>query len=523
MFTPSLRYALKVTLLLLLSASTCASTAAIPALVSEGLAPEHTIINSDEEIWTASNGLTPNGQELLQAIKNLDLYGLSPNAFRKDLNQLTGAASGNEELEHQFNRVFERLSQALSQGQTSPTEQSEWSIKQEAVSTDKLFSLLRNKAKLSEILANLRPTSQQHQQLLSALQHYVSIQSNGGWRSLSNSDLVLNPGDRHPDIARLRDRLRIEGDYQGQMQADPLYFGPSLSLALQQFQSRHGLINDGMLDLQTRRTLRVPLAKRIEQLRVNLERWRWLPRELGERYLLVNTAGGYADLIENNARKLTVRTIAGRPYRATPSLSSKITRLVVNPSWGVPHRIAVEDLLPMQQNNNQFFTNKAIRVFSSKGTELDTSTINWSAVSARNFPYRLRQDPGTDNSMGRIKFVFANEFDVYLHDTPNKILFELPSRSFSSGCVRVEEPLLLAKSLIAEDSNALSVLEDSSRSNNADTTNVGLINPVPIYLVYMTAWVDEKGLLHFTTDRYGRDPLIAQELQDNSQRTAALP
>jgi len=411
----------------------------------------------------------------------------------------------------------------LSQGQTSPTEQSEWSIEQEAVSTGALFALLRNETKLPEILANLTPTSKQHQQLLSALQKYLSIQSNGGWTSLASSDRVLNPGDRHPDVARLRDRLRVEGDYQGQMQADPLFFGPSLSLALQQFQSRHGLINDGSLDVQTRRALRVPLAKRIEQLIVNLERWRWLPRELGERHLFVNTAGGYANLIENNTRKLTVRTIAGRPYRPTPSLSSSVTRLVVNPSWGVPHRIAVEDLLPMQQGNNQFFVNKGIRVFSSKGTELDTSTINWSAVSARNFPYRLRQDPGTDNSMGRIKFVFANEFDVYLHDTPNKILFELPSRSFSSGCVRVEQALLLAKRLIAKDSYALNVLENSSRSDNTNTKSIGLLNPVPIYLVYMTAWVDENGLLNFTTDRYGRDPLIAQRLQDNSQRTAALP
>ncbi|MEM7291665.1 MAG: L,D-transpeptidase family protein, partial [Pseudomonadota bacterium] len=190
-------------------------------------------------------------------------------------------------------------------------------------------------------------------------------------------------------------------------------------------------------------------------------------------------------------------------------------RLVVNPSWGVPHRIAVQDLLPLQQKNKNFFAQKNIRVFSNRnGRELEVNpnSVDWSAVTAKDFPYQLRQDPGEQNSMGRIKFVFENEFNVFLHDTPNKVLFELPNRNFSSGCVRIENPFELATAVLADNPNSLEKLEQLSQPGNSHSQSLQLDHALPIYLVYMTAWHDEQGLLHFTTDRYGRDSKIASRL-----------
>ena len=206
---------------------------------------------------------------------------------------------------------------------------------------------------------------------------------------------------------------------------------------------------------------------------------------------------------------LAMRAIVGRPYRATPSFAATLSKVVINPTWTVPRSIAVADLLPVQQKDSDFFQRKHIRVFSNtkQAKEIDPAQIDWPKLDKNNFPYKLRQDAGPTNSLGRIKFVFANPYDIYLHDTPGKFLFNLPNRTFSSGCVRIEKPLQLASSLATTEWR----VDEIQKSIDAGATRtVNLLTPTPIYLVYITTRVDADGDVYFHDDVYARDAAVSK-------------
>lgn len=479
------------------------------------------LLQTHSQLWFKDGVLTENGQQLVKLLKDPSSLGLQQLTPHATVDLHSNAQLVNSALENHFHE----LASALDQGRSKADNANEWHIPHDVFSINKLLDRLRSGETLTAVINSISPTSPEYSKLVSAFQHYQSIQRNGGWPILSESERIIRPGERHLDVKVLRNRLRVEGEFASGMQADPFFYGPSLAKAVRQYQTRHGLLADGVLDRQTRNALRVPVSERLQQIQVNLERWRWLPRTLADRRLWVNSAGAFAQLIDNGDVQIQLRAIAGRPYRATPSLLSSIESLVVNPAWGVPHRIAVQDLLPLQKKNKHFFAQKNIRVFSNsegRSIEVDSSNIDWSAVNTKNFSYRLRQDPGELNSMGRIKFVFANDFNVFLHDTPNKVLFELPNRNFSSGCVRIEDPFKLANAVFADDAQNLEKLQQLSQPGNFRSQSLTLERPLPIYLVYMTAWHDEQGLLHFTADHYGRDRLIANRLtQTHASRVAA--
>jgi murein L,D-transpeptidase YcbB/YkuD len=220
---------------------------------------------------------------------------------------------------------------------------------------------------------------------------------------------------------------------------------------------------------------------------------------------------------------LEKRVVIGRPYRATPMLSSALTRIVLNPDWTVPHRLAVEDLLPLQQADAQFLSRKRIRVYAHEGkdlVEVAPARVDWAHLSAGDFPYTLRQDAGADNSLGRIKFVLPNSEDIYLHDTPTKRLFDLPVRIFSAGCVRVEDPLALAEWLLADAHWSVARLETEIASDR--TRSIQIAEPVPVYLVYWTSWVTPDGAVQFRNDVYDRDTLVAGNTARNEARDPGL-
>lgn len=343
----------------------------------------------------------------------------------------------------------------------------------------------------------------QSQKLALALADYTRISAAGGWPRIGLHGEQLRAGQRHADVKILRNRLKASGDWRGQMQADPLYFSQSLANALQAFQIRHGLISDGVLDERSRAALAVSVDERIASLRLNIQRWKSQALETTGRHIIVNIPGGDLRLFEDRQQVLKLRAIAGRPYRPTPQLSSAISKVVLNPGWSVPRRIAVEDLLPLQQQNPRFFERKKIsahRYVKGKLETVDAGSIDWQALSANNFPYRLHQQAGPSNSMGSMKFVFPNSHSVYLHDTPNKELFDLPTRMFSSGCVRLEHPEALAAALMGPDkAEDLDAILDSGRTASVAVTKTA------IHLSYFTSWVEENGRVHFARDIYGLD------------------
>jgi len=335
--------------------------------------------------------------------------------------------------------------------------------------------------------------------LQAALAHYEQLAAAGGWPALPPGTLPA-PGERDPRVVELRARLRLGGDFEGLPgTADAWFFDAGLQRAIGRFQARHGLPATGELDARTRAALDVPVESRVQQLRATLTRWNWLPRDLGARYLWVNAAGGNLELIDHGAPLIAMRIIAGHPSRPTPSFSDSIRQIVVNPAWSVPRTIAVEDLLPWQQEDPGFLARLRIRVIADDGREVDAARVRWRALDASHFPYRLRQDPGPRNALGRLKFVTHNPWDIFLHDTPSRRLFDLNSRTLSSGCLRLEEPEALAAMLVNDPAALTSALSGTA------TRTLELAEPVPLYVVYLTSWVTPEGVVNFRPDVYGRD------------------
>ena len=327
---------------------------------------------------------------------------------------------------------------------------------------------------------------------------------------------ALRAGDDDPGVAVLRTRLAAWGDHDPNSGAEPNRFDAGLEGDVKNFQARHGLDTDGVVGEKTRAALNTPVADRVRQIKINLERWRWLPLDLGSRRLEVNIAGFYVDVFQDQVSVLSMRAIVGKRYHKTPVFSGLMTYLVLNPSWNVPMSIAVNEFLPKLRQDPSFLNADSYRMLQGWGedqTTLDPHMVDWKVVTKRRFPYRIQQLPGYKNALGKVKFMFPNEFDVYLHDTPARSLFTRTTRDFSHGCVRLEKPLDLAVYLLRDDAAwPWSRLEQVLQSNRE--TTVTLKSPIPVHILYWTAWVDAQGIPHFREDIYDRDTPLAVALTE---------
>jgi murein L,D-transpeptidase YcbB/YkuD len=364
---------------------------------------------------------------------------------------------------------------------------------------------------LNDYLLGLAPASNVYRGLRDALRMYRQRQAQDSWVEVPGGP-KLEPGMADPRVPLLRARLR-RSEHLPVPDLPSEVYDPDLEQAVRNFQRRHGLLVDGIVGDNTLRALNVAPAMRIRQILVNMERWRWMPEDLGDRHVLVNMAGFELDYVENGDSVLNMRVVVGKPYRQTPAFSGRISHLQFHPYWTVPRIIAVEDLLPKFSDNPDLLVEDGFRVFEGPDddSEIDPSSIDWLSLGRNNFPYRLRQDPGPKNALGRVKFMFPNQFAIYMHDTPSRSLFERSVRSFSSGCIRVEKPVELAVRLL-EHKNGWDLTRINAAIDSGETVTVGLPKPVPVHLTYLTAWTAEDGEVHFRSDLYGRDRRIAQAL-----------
>ncbi len=369
-------------------------------------------------------------------------------------------------------------------------------------------------------IAHLPPPHADYRRLHDALRRYEAIRAQGGWTTLPPGP-TLTVGMRVPDVAIARNRLRLTDDYDATLlQADSHMFDAGLDAAVRAFQARHALRVSGRIDDATRAALNVPVEARIEQLAIAMERWRWLPRELGARFVWVNAAEATLRVIDAGQTVLSMRAIVGHSTRPTPSLQGEIRHIVFNPTWSVPMTIATEDLLPKLRRDPDFLARNNFRLFSGWGEtarEITAADVDWAAVDPDRLPYRFVQQPGPTNSLGRIKIAFDNPYDIYIHDTPSKRLFGLRTRTFSSGCVRLEQAAEFAAQLLAQDPNGAG-LNMQRNLDQPDTRGITLARPVPIYIVYITSWVTADGQVHFRRDLYGRDAPVATALRSARDR-----
>ena len=373
--------------------------------------------------------------------------------------------------------------------------------------------------KIEALIKRLRPDRVIYTDLRRALAAHRDLAARGGWPRVPIGP-TLSAGARDPRVAALRVRLALSGDIEGSTfggtrrgGADTSqFFDPTLESAVRAFQRRHLMADDGVVGAGTVAALNVPIGERIDQIRLNLERGRWLLHHVPDSFIVVNVAAFEVYLVAGRQRVWTARCQVGSQARQTPIFRSDMRYLVFNPTWTVPSGILSRDILPpLRRGDLSVLERKKLKVLDRHGGAVSPASVDWSGITARNCPYTFRQDAGPDNALGRVKFMFPNSYSVYLHDTPSRDLFDAPTRAFSSGCIRVDRPLELAELLLASRKWDASAIQRAVESGK--TTTVSLPRPLPVMLLYWTAFpIQGSGLVSFAPDLYRRDAPILKAL-----------
>jgi L,D-transpeptidase YcbB len=411
---------------------------------------------------------------LLRAIDGLSEEGLQPRRYHREaIARLTGA-----ERDVLATDAFLTAATHLSRGVVDPQfARPAWCAPPPQLDVAAILQAALDENTIAESLAAAAPRHEGYARLRKALAAYRTV----SWNAVPPGR-SLRLGDDDPRVSDVRRRLGAAGE--GSL------FDADLDQLVRHFQSHHGIAEDGIVGPETLREMNVPVADRVRQIAVNMERWRWMPENPGESYLIVNIAAFRLDVIEGGRSVLTMKTVVGKEYTKTPFFAARVTDVVVNPWWNVPDSIATKELWPKQRRDPSYFAREHMIVTNG----------------------RIRQRPGPWNSLGRLKFNMPNNYNVYLHDTPARQLFDRPFRAFSHGCIRLERPLDLALHVLRDQT--ASAIESAIASG--EERSIRLTHPQAVYVLYWTAWVGDDGHMEFHRDHYERDAALAAALAGDS-------
>ncbi|QID16823.1 L,D-transpeptidase family protein [Nitrogeniibacter mangrovi] len=457
-------------------------------------------------------------QALLRAVEASADDGLEPADYQNAALRAAAAAPADDartiaDRDLLFTAALLRLAAHVHTGKVDPARlDPDWGFARRTDGDDlAALEALVDAPDLAQALRQWAPRLDAYVGLRTALARYRRIAADGGWPSLPDGP-TLRPDTVDARVAILRDRLAITDDAPTVAGPDAERFDAALREALVRFQRRHGLETDGLAGRRTRAALNVDVRRRIDQIRVNLERLRWLAPELAGDQLQVDVAAFAASLRLDGHVVWSSRAIVGRPDRPTPSFGATLRYLVLNPEWVVPPTILRQDMLPRIIAQPAYLAEHALHLEDFAGQPVDPQSIEWARYRHDGFPFQLVQPPGPDNPVGRIKFVFPNPYSVYLHDTPAKALFDKPERAFSSGCIRLQRPLELALALLDDPIRwPTEALEAAITTGQTRTLTVP--RQVPVRVLYLTATANADGQVDFRRDIYARDPAVLAALQ----------
>jgi murein L,D-transpeptidase YcbB/YkuD len=475
-----------------------------------------------QPIWLTETGVRPEAMILMEKLLNADQHGLDSSQYGGD--HLVALYDSRDPAERAL------LDLALTAGFLSYAHDVSEGRRKARSAYPELFAEAGNDefdphyamSQLSLVdgiayyLDDLAPQHRYYRLLKEALAHYRTLEELGGWPLIPDGE-TLRPGDSDPRMVPVKEVLKIVGDL-AEKEIDSEVFDQPAIEAIKRFQARHGLSADGVIGKQTLAAMKVPVEARVGQIELNLERWRWHLQDLGETYILVNIAGFDLKAVQAGRYVLEMPVIVGKLHHESPIFSNMIRYVEFNPFWNLTPHIARSETLPHLRQNPSYLAEKHIRLFSSWGqdaVELDPHQINWNKVTPRAMNrYKLRQDPGSWNALGTMKFVFPNKYSVYLHDTPDHDLFSRARRTFSHGCIRVSDPESLSVFLLGGEANRWDHRRAKEIVTGGTRQVVSLPERIPVHLTYLTAWHDSDGQLRFSDDVYNRDKRLRKALAE---------
>lgn len=498
--------------------------------------------------WFRNHELVPQAQTMLGVINKAAEEGLDPKEYKtKDFEKLFQDLEAAQNDSTRRNALEKEIDVALSgtyfnyasdfyRGAVDPraVKSIDWNVKRNKIKLHKALMTILKERESTYGYYDFEPLHPEYDRLKKALADYRTIQRNGGWPTLP-AGTRLTPGATSTAVAALRARLlgtAATAPAQAAAQTTPVVavantpgqpapvapaaqqYDADLVAAVKEFQAMNGLKTDGIVSGETLRMLNVPVGQRVDQIMLNMERWRWIPKKFEPDYLLVNIPEYTLHVVEDNKEQFTMPVIVGKTLNATPVFSDKVEYVVLAPYWNVPFSIIDKEMRPRLEANPQAALDRldmeVVKGWGAKATPIDPSSINWAGVTQKNWKYTLRRRPGPKNDLGDVKFIFPNSNDIYLHDTPHDELFSQTKRGFSHGCVRVAEPIKLAEYLLRNKPgwDRAAIMDTIAGRREKYVT---LPEKLPVYLVYFTTWVDEAGKVHFRDDIYGHDKSLAKE------------
>lgn len=458
-----------------------------------------------EPIWLNSGSWNACATEAIDRLTHAEREGLEPSAYKHNLQKALDAFENSNfaRAELYLTKAFLQYIDDIRNGRFNPRKADrQLVVKPDPVNPAQIL-YDGNQSQSCQWMNDLAPHYFEYMALKLLLAQYRQLAAAGSWPQIPSSANLI-PGDTNPTVLILRQILVRLGDLDSS-QLNSEYFDATLRTALMSFQERHGLAVDARIGAHTVAVLNTTPQQRIQQITIAMERWRWMPRNPGERYIRINIPQFALEAVENKRVVLQSKIIIGMTYRETPVFSVNIRAVRFNPSWHIPRGIFVNDKLPkILKHGPSYIRKRGYVVTNSAGRRVNPSSVNWSAGG---HGYRLRQPPGPKNALGKIRFTMPNRFNVYLHDTSLKHLFDQPVRTFSSGCIRVQKPKELAVFVFNDSANwGRSVIDREMQGYK--TRNVSLSRQIPVHVTYFTVWVDEQKRPHFVPDIYGQDKQV---------------
>jgi murein L,D-transpeptidase YcbB/YkuD len=474
-------------------------------------------------LWITDQAATGRARTLATILEAAVQDGLNPDDYGATaIRQLLDATEPDAlaELELRLSLGLIQFASDLASGRVEPSEvDRELFVYPQEVDHAAIIRAAADAADLEAFVASFRPAQDEYRRLKAAFAEFRARAARGeDWGTVPDGP-TLEPGASDPRVAGLRARLLQSTDAEearlaAVASAAREVYDAQLEAAVIRFQGRHGLAQDGKVGPRTLAALNVPLQERIRQMVLNLERRRWMPDDLGARYVFVNLADFELKVVHAPKTVFDTRVVVGAPYHRTPAFSAEMTYLEFNPYWNVPPSIARNELLPEIKRDPGYLAANGFELltdWNDGAAAIDPWSVDWSQITPEDFTWRLRQIPGEGNALGRIKFMFPNPFNVYLHDTPARHLFEQAERSFSHGCIRVEQPESFGDVVLAGQ-DGWSPERIKAAIASGERMIVALQKPLPVHVEYLTAWVNKDGTVHFRNDVYGRDARLAEAL-----------